>query len=66
MLLPVPNLPLCDWSSQLFDLRAPSSTVFPVLLLNQPNIRIGVLINKNTFKRGAYSNGGAYWKEGAK
>ena len=28
------NLPLCDWSSQLFDLRAPSSTDIPVLLLN--------------------------------
>ena len=32
----MPNLPLCDWSSQLFDLRAPSSTDVPVLLLNQP------------------------------
>ena len=30
----MPNLPLCDWSSQLFDLRAPSSTDVPVLLLN--------------------------------
>ena len=30
------NLPLCHWSSQLFDLRAPSSTDVPVLLLNQP------------------------------
>ena len=36
--LPVPNFPLCHWSSQLFDLRAPSSTDLPVLLLNQPNI----------------------------
>ena len=30
---------------------------------------IGVLINKNThkiLKEGAYSRGGAYWKEGAK
>ena len=35
-LLPVPNLPLCDWSSQLVDLRAQSSTDVPVLLLNQP------------------------------
>ena len=34
--LPVPNLPLCHWSSQLFDLRTPSSTDVPVLLLNQP------------------------------
>ena len=34
--LPVPNLPLCHWSGQLFDLRAPSSTDVPVLLLNQP------------------------------
>ena len=35
--LPESNLPLCHWSSQLFDLRAPSSTDVPVLLLNQPN-----------------------------
>ena len=34
--LPVPNLPLCHWSSQLFDLRAPSSNDVPVLLLNRP------------------------------
>ena len=33
---PVLNLPLCYWSSQLFDLRAPSSTDVHVLLLNQP------------------------------
>ena len=36
--LPVLNLLLCDWSSQLFDLRASSSTDVPVLLLNQPDI----------------------------
>ena len=30
-------LPLCYWSRQLFDLRAPSSTDVPVLLLHQPN-----------------------------
>ena len=35
--LPVPNLPLCHWSSQLFNLHAPSSTDVSVLLLNQPN-----------------------------
>ena len=29
-------MPLCHWSSQLFNLRAPSSTDVPVLLLNQP------------------------------
>ena len=34
--LPVPNLPLCYYSSHLFDLRAPSSSDVPVLLLNQP------------------------------
>ena len=34
--LPAPNLPLCHWSSQLFDLRAQSSTDVPILLLNQP------------------------------
>ena len=28
------NLPLCHWSSQLFHLRAQSSTDAPVLLLN--------------------------------
>ena len=33
---PVPNLSLCHWSRQLFDLGAPSSTDAPVLLLNQP------------------------------
>ena len=33
----MPNLPLCHWSSQLFDLRASLSTDVPVLLLNQPN-----------------------------
>ena len=38
ILLPVPNLSLCHWSSQLFDLRAPSSTDVPVLFLNQPNV----------------------------
>ena len=27
------NLPLCHWSSQLFDLRVQSSTDVPVLLL---------------------------------
>ena len=36
--LPETNLPLYHWSSQLFDLRAPSSTDVPVLLLNQPKI----------------------------
>ena len=38
----MPNLPLCHWSrsSQLFDLRAPSSTDVPVLLLNQPIINL--------------------------
>ena len=30
------NLPLCHWSSQLFDLLAPSSTDVPVLLLKLP------------------------------
>ena len=38
-LLLVPNLPLCHWSSQLFNLHVLSSTDFPVLLLNQPNIK---------------------------
>ena len=32
----MPNLPLCYWSSHLFDLRAPSSSDVPVLLLHQP------------------------------
>ena len=30
------NLLLCHWSSQLFDLRAQSSTDVPILFLNQP------------------------------
>ena len=34
----MPNLPLCHWSSRLFDLCAPLSTDVPVLLLNQPII----------------------------
>ena len=34
--LPVRNLLLCHWSSQLFDWRAPSSTDIPILLLSQP------------------------------
>ena len=33
----MPSLPLCHWSSQLFDLRAPLSIDVPVLLLNQTN-----------------------------
>ena len=37
----VPNLPLCHWSSQVSDLRAPSSTDVPVLLLNQANLQQG-------------------------
>ena len=34
----VPNLPLCRWSSQLFDLGASSSSGVPILMLNQPII----------------------------
>ena len=44
-LLPVPSLPLSHWTSQLFDLRAPSSTDVPVLLLNQPNGSARELLN---------------------
>ena len=33
--LPVPNVPLSHWSSQLIDLRAQWSTDVPVLLLSQ-------------------------------
>ena len=40
----MPNLSLCHWSSQLFDLRAPSSTDVPVLLLNQPNETEAMLV----------------------
>ena len=36
--LPVPNLLLCHWSSQLFDLHALSSTDIRTLLLNQLNL----------------------------
>ena len=34
--LPLPNLPFCHWSSQMFDLRAPLSNDVPVMLLNRP------------------------------
>jgi len=40
------NLPLCHWSSQLFVLRAPSSTDVPVLLLNQSNNYISARITR--------------------
>ena len=33
----MPNLPLCYWSSQLFDLPDPWSSDVSVLLQNQPN-----------------------------
>ena len=36
--LPVPNLPICRWSSQLFDLGVSSSAGVPVLMLNPPII----------------------------
>ena len=42
----MPNLPLCYWSSQLFDLRAPLSTDVPVLLLNQPNVSLSKLAER--------------------
>ena len=44
-LLPVPSLPLSHWTSQLFDLRVPSSINVPVLLLNQPNGSAKDLLN---------------------
>ena len=34
--LPLPNLPFCHRSSQMFDLRAPLSNDVPVMLLNRP------------------------------
>ena len=40
------NLLLCHWSSQLFDLRAPSSTDVPVLLLNQPIVCTKLKVRK--------------------
>ena len=50
----MPNLPHSHWSSQLFDLRAPSSTDVPVLLLNQPimhglTCKFSVLYNADLF-----------------
>ena len=36
--------PLCHWSSQLLNLRAPSSTDVPVLLLNPP-----IVVDYNTY-----------------
>ena len=45
MRFPVPNLPLYHWSSQLFDLCAPSSTDVPcILLLNQPSVTLNSFI----------------------
>ena len=48
--LPVPNLPLCHWSSQLFDLRAPLSTDVPVLLLNLP-ISVWTAVSSDVIQR---------------
>ena len=45
------SLPLCHWSSQLFDLRTPSSTDVPVLLLNQPHPNIPFRRNKQSKKK---------------
>ena len=45
------SLPLCHWSSQLFDLRTPSSTDVPVLLLNQPHPIIPFRRNKQSKKK---------------
>ena len=44
MRLPVLNLPLYHWSSQLFDLCVPSSTDVPILLLNQPSVTLNSFI----------------------
>ena len=51
----MPNLPLCHWSSQLFDLHAPSSTDVPVLigsLSNDDDGRVNVAkkLNLRPFK----------------
>ena len=45
--LPVPNLLLCHWSSQLFDLRTLSPTDAPVLLLNQLIMDVGRRVIKS-------------------
>ena len=37
--IPVLNLPLCHWSSQLFDLRVPSSTDVPALVIQASSRR---------------------------
>ena len=53
----VANLPLRHWSSQLFDLRAPSSTDVPVLLLNQPQqVRRVLWLTKSCVCKGVCSN----------
>ena len=54
------NLLLCHWSSQLFDLRASSSTDVPVLLLSQPNVwfkasSIFVHLQSKFYKRLSYN-----------
>ena len=43
----MPNLPVCHWSSQLFNFRAPSSSDVPILLLHQ---RIIIWLNLRTGK----------------
>ena len=45
-----PIFPLTHWSSQLFDLPAPSSTDVPFLLLNQP-IVAGGGVGRDNYKR---------------
>ena len=62
-----PILSLCHWSSQLLDLRAPSSTDAPVRLLNQP---INLVVKTELVNRGGPNNflpikrGGGIIREG--
>ena len=44
--LQVPNLLLCHWSSQLFDLHASLSTHVPIPLLNQSNVLSMVCVDQ--------------------
>ena len=37
-----------------------------LVMPSKGSIRMGALINKNTFEGGTYLKGGAYWKKGAK
>ena len=55
--LPVSNLPLYHWSSQLFRLRASLSTDIPIQFLNQPvTSALSVKFMRSHFRQRQYGN----------